>query len=101
ERRGQLRPREELAEMLAGLGVLSLRYDRRGKGRSTGDSRAAFAEHVDDAAAALALLQGKVGEGGRVILIGHSEGALLAAALAARTPSLGGLVLLSAPSKKG
>lgn len=106
EARSGMQPREELAALLAERGYLSLRYDRRGHGASGGDSRDAFAAHVGDAAAGLALLRGRLGAAPMkgtypLVVIGHSEGALLAASLAAREPELGGVVLLSMPSKKG
>jgi alpha/beta superfamily hydrolase len=77
---------QQLAHALAAVGVATLRFDKRGVGQSPGDWRAAgLFDNVDDAEAALAWLTRQPDvEGERVFLIGHSEGAVVATALAAR-----------------
>ncbi len=86
----------KLAEALAGRGVASVRYDKRGVGKSgltfdparlTVDDFVADAAKVVEKARADARL-------GPVIVAGHSEGGLIAILLAQKTP-LDGLVLLS------
>jgi hypothetical protein len=93
----------DLARALSAHGIGSLRYDKRGVGRSTGNWRSAgVGDNLNDAAAALAWLRGhpEVREDA-IFLVGHSEGALLATALAAKDTRLSGVVLLSAPAKTG
>ncbi|MFG1860768.1 alpha/beta hydrolase family protein [Microbispora bryophytorum] len=78
----------QLAEAFAAAGIASLRYDKRGVGASTGGFLAAgFRDNMDDAGAALAALRERPEiDSGRVALTGHSEGALIAANLAAHDP---------------
>ncbi len=92
----------QLADALAAVGVATLRYDKRGVGASPGDWRAAgLVDNVDDGEAALDHLAAAVGPGVPLFLVGHSEGAVLAAALAARRPTLAGAVLLSGAARNG
>lgn len=75
-----------LADYLARHGVAVLRYDKRGVARSTGDYYGhTLANLEDDAYAAVqALAMDK--QFGQIGLVGHSEGAQIAAAVAARHP---------------
>jgi len=94
------RPFAVLADRLARQGIAVLRYDKRGVARSTGD----YAQHTqqdlaDDLSAVVALMRARK-QFRRVGVIGHSEGPMLAAAVAARQPdavdfivSLGGVGL--------
>ncbi|MGC4892743.1 serine aminopeptidase domain-containing protein [Micromonospora sp. DT31] len=93
----------QLAAALAGAGIASLRYDRRGVGGSTGEFlRTGFHDNVDDAAAVFAALRADPAvNGGRLFLVGHGEGALTSIALAARGVPVAGLVLLAAPGRTG
>ncbi|MGY1773066.1 alpha/beta hydrolase family protein [Blastococcus sp. SYSU D00813] len=103
-RRARLGVTRALAHALAGGGLASLRYDKRGVGGSGGgDWRAAgFADNVDDLARVRDALAARPEvDPGRVLLGGHSEGALLAAAVAARGAGAAGLVLLSASATPG
>ncbi len=86
-----------IAERLAANGVGSLRYDKRGCGKSTGDHyRASHQDTVEDAAAAIHYLRDVEGIGiDRIVLLGHSEGTIIAAELAPRYPGMMGLVLLA------
>lgn len=84
----------QIAEALAGLGIASLRYDKRGTGAGRAHlpaDPAALAdfvrwEHfVDDAAAALGFLKSRPEvDARRVGFFGHSEGGLIGLALATR-----------------
>ncbi|MFD4988178.1 alpha/beta hydrolase family protein [Streptomyces sp. NPDC058374] len=76
-----------VAEALAARGIATLRYDRRGSGATPGDWRAAgFTDNRRDATAAVRALAGRADIHADAIgVIGHSEGALHAMALAART----------------
>ncbi|MEH0826270.1 MULTISPECIES: alpha/beta hydrolase family protein [unclassified Micromonospora] len=102
-RRLPLGIQRHLAVALAGAGFAVARYDRRGVGESSGEFlRTGFHDNVDDAAAVLAALRADPAvDGGRLFLVGHSEGALTAVALAARGVPVAGLVLLSAPGRTG
>ncbi|MGP2439787.1 alpha/beta hydrolase family protein [Streptomyces sp. JW3] len=76
-----------LADVLAAAGIATLRYDRRGAGATPGDWRTAgFTDNRKDAAAALRALAARPDiDVGAVGVVGHSEGALHAMTLAART----------------
>ncbi|MGY2067802.1 alpha/beta hydrolase family protein [Blastococcus sp. SYSU DS0619] len=102
-RRARFDVTRQLAAALAGAGVASLRFDKRGVGGSPGDWRAAgLHDNVDDLGAALELLRGRPEvDPGRVLLAGHSEGAILAAALAARGAPVRGVVLLAMSATPG
>ena len=102
-RRMRLDVSRQLADALAQAGVASVRYDKRGVGESPGDWRAAgLFDNVDDAEAAVAWLreQPEV-QADKVVVIGHSEGALLATALAGRGAPVAGLVLLAGAARTG
>jgi pimeloyl-ACP methyl ester carboxylesterase len=93
----------QLAHALAAAGVATLRYDKRGVGASPGDWRAAgFLDNVADADAALTYLADLPDtRAERLFLVGHSEGAVVATALAARRPTLAGVVLLCGAARTG
>lgn len=101
----------QLATALAGFGIASLRYDKRGMHANAAslprDETALrafvrFEHFVDDAAAMLAALRARPEvDAGRVGLLGHSEGGLIGLALAARggpgKPAM--LVLAATPGR--
>jgi uncharacterized protein len=93
----------QLAHALAEGGLASYRYDKRGVGESPGDwRRAGFGDNVDDLDTALAALRDRPElDADRVLVAGHSEGALLAASLAARGAPVAGAVLLSMSATPG
>lgn len=93
----------ELAAALAGSGVASLRYDKRGVGASDGDFlTATFDDARQDASDALSALRRHPAiDPARVLVIGHSEGAMHAVSLAAADPSLAGVGLLAGPAVTG
>ena len=92
-----------LASALAQHGVASLRFDKRGVGKSGGDyMTTGFERETDDAAAALAALREVPGIAPEhVCVIGHSAGATIGVRLASRSDWLAGLVLLSASISSG
>ena len=76
-----------LADHLLRQGVAVLRYDKRGVGRSTG----AFESHTQpqlaaDLSAVAAAVRAR-GQFARLGLVGHSEGSMIAARVAARQPA--------------
>ena len=92
---------EALAHALARDGIATLRYDDRGVGESTGDFKGATTEDFStDAEAAVRFLQARSDvDTGRIGLIGHSEGAVIAPMVAARRPEVAFIVLLAAPAQ--
>jgi pimeloyl-ACP methyl ester carboxylesterase len=93
-----------LAQALAAAEVASLRYDKRGVGASGGgDWRAVgFWDLVRDAQEALAFLAGRPEiDGTRIVVVGHSEGALIATHLAAHDDHVQAAVLLSGSARSG
>lgn len=93
----------QLAAALTAGGVASLRYDKRGVGASEGTFLAAgLDDNVDDAAAAVEALRAQPAvDPDRIVVVGHSEGALIATALAARGVPLAGVVLLAGAARSG
>lgn len=87
-----------LAEALEEAGIASLRYDKRAIGTSRLDDPSTLADlsfdmYVDDAAALADYL---AGEGfRRVVVAGHSEGALIALCAAQRTEAIAAVVSLA------
>ena len=80
-----------IAKALVDSGWASFRYDKRGCGKSAGDYQSAgHFDLVADARAVIAALRAR--RYAQIVLMGHSEGTLLAAELAA---SADGLVLLA------
>jgi len=95
----------DLAHSLAGAGIASLRYDKRGVGGSGGEWLAAgLSDNADDAHAALEWLRSQPQvDAGSTFIAGHSEGALLVSALGERSAldGIAGVVLLSASAQRG
>jgi alpha-beta hydrolase superfamily lysophospholipase len=103
-RRAPLGVSRHLAAGFAARGLASLRYDKRGVGASTGSFLAAgLRDNIADAHAALQELAARPEvDAGRLFVVGHSEGAIIAAALAAREGSpLAGVVLLAGSAHTG
>lgn len=93
----------QVAEHLAGAGIGSYRYDKRGVGASGGNYLSTgLYDNVADAKAALTMLRRQAqGPSGPVVVIGHSEGALIAAELAAADPTIAGVVFLAGAAQTG
>lgn len=89
-----------IAEALTPVGVSTLRYDKRGVGASEGDYLGTgMTQRLTDARAALTWLA-TAAPGLPLLVIGHSEGALHAAELAA-ADGVAGVVLLSMAARRG
>ncbi len=91
-----------VAAHLAANGITSLRYDKRGVGRSEGDYLSTgFNDNIDDARAAIEALRARPEvDADRVVVVGHSEGALIASALA-EDEHLAGVALLAGAATNG
>ncbi|SFE56370.1 alpha/beta hydrolase family protein [Blastococcus tunisiensis] len=102
-RRARFDVARQLAGSLAAGGLASLRYDKRGVGASPGDWRTVgLHDNVDDLGRARDVLAARDEvDASRILLAGHSEGAILATALAARGVPVTGLVLLSMSAAPG
>jgi len=92
-----------LAEALTARGIAVLRFDDRGVGASTGDpTDTTTGDVADDAAAAARFLREHPRiDPDRVGLLGHSEGAIAAAIVAARDPDIAWAVALAGPAVNG
>jgi len=88
----------QLAHALAENGIVSLRYDKRGIGASTGDAAtASMSDLAADGAAALEFLSGQDGvDAGALFLVGHSEGAYLIPLIAQTSDAAGAALLAGA-----
>lgn len=87
----------ELAWGLADHGIATVRYDKRGLGRSRGSfdlSKVTFDDFAGDVAAGVRALVAD-GRFGQVYVIGHSEGAALGIRAVQMGAPVGGLVLVS------
>ena len=92
-----LKPFAIIADALTSAGVGVLRYDDRGVGGSSGDYAAAtISELAADAAAAVDYLVSRDDvDPHRLGLLGHSEGGLYAAMMAASNPRIGYIGLMA------
>jgi uncharacterized protein len=93
------RPFLVLADHLTRLGIVVLRYDDRGWGESGGSyAEATTADFATDAEAALHYLEGREEvDAGRIGLIGHSEGGVIAPLVATQTDAVAYVVMIAGP----
>ena len=100
---GPNRPFLDIARGLAAQGIAVLRFDKRSKARPQdyADGKVTIdSETTDDAVAAVAALREAPGiDPARVFVLGHSQGAMMAPRIAARSGHVAGLVLLAAPAR--
>lgn len=95
----------DLAWGLASQGIAVLRYDKRtyvhGSAMAASqESLTVQEETIDDARAAVALLQGTEGiDPTRIVVLGHSMGGYLAPRIAAQGEGIAGLVLMAGNSR--
>jgi pimeloyl-ACP methyl ester carboxylesterase len=92
-----------LADALNRAGIAVLRYDKRGVGGSTGDYDAATtADFASDADAAVTWLKTQPEIAPRHIgVLGHSEGGIIAPAVAAADKSVAFVVMIAGPAIRG
>lgn len=88
-----------LVDRLAATGIAVLDYDKRGIGRSTGVFLDTMEPIERDAAAAVAWLRTRRDiDGGRVAVLGLSQGGVVAPAVAADDPAIAAVVMLAGPA---
>ncbi|WP_270341580.1 alpha/beta hydrolase family protein [Bacillus mobilis] len=87
---------KDLAHVLARLGVVTLRFDKRGVGKSGGEFlKTGMWDLVSDIESTITYLKEQpFVDPGNIILAGHSEGCMLATVVNART-QVNGLILLT------
>jgi alpha-beta hydrolase superfamily lysophospholipase len=92
-----------VADHLARNGIGSVRWDDRGVGGSAGDLASAGAEGlVADVEAIVAAVAARPDvDAGRIALVGHSEGGLVAPLVAVGDAPVAAVVLLAAPAVSG
>lgn len=92
-----------LADALNRKGVAVLRYDKRGVGSSTGDyDSATTVDFTSDAAAGFKWLRSQPQiDRERVGVIGHSEGGIIAPAVAVANPEVAFVVMIAGPCIRG
>ncbi len=86
----------ELIKRLSADGIAALEYDKRGVGQSTGTYEEDPKRLTTDAAAAVAAMRHRSDiAGGRIALVGHSGGGVIAPAAAAADPNIAAVVTLA------
>jgi uncharacterized protein len=92
-----------MAERLTAAGIGVLRYDDRGVGASGGNFAAGdMTDFEDDARAAIECLKGRPEvDPARIGIVGHSEGAILGARIAAKQRDIKALVSLAGTARNG
>ena len=98
-------PFRQIAERLASNGVAVLRVDDRGIGGSTGREtleNATTTSLAEDTRAQIAWLRArKEIDPARIVVVGHSEGASIAAMAGASDPKLAAVVMMAGVAKRG
>lgn len=90
-----------IADHLTRNGIAVLRYDDRGAGASEGDfSKATSVDFASDANSAVQYLKTRP-EIGKIGLMGHSEGGIIAPMVAAENPDVSFIVLLAGTGIRG
>jgi dienelactone hydrolase len=99
------RPMRQIAETLASRGIVVLRVDDRGVGKSTGLETlqtATTSDFGDDVRAEVAYLRSRSEiDPKRIALVGHSEGGIIAPMVAAGDSQVAAIVLLAGSGKRG
>jgi dienelactone hydrolase len=99
------KPFRQIAETLAANGIAVLRVDDRGAGKSGGREtleRASSYDFADDLRAQVEYLRKRPEiDPGRIALVGHSEGGIIAPLVAASDPRIAAIVLMAGTAKPG
>lgn len=100
---GALKPFRDLAWGLAARGVAVLRFEKRTYHyRSLCTGRSDFTvrhEVIEDALGAIEALRRDPRSGGRIVILGHSFGGMLAPRIAAEAEGAVGIILMAAPAR--
>jgi hypothetical protein len=93
----------DVSNYLAQNGIASLRYDKRGVGQSEGEYlKAGFNDNAADALAALEFFKKQNNiDPEKTFILGHSEGAIIAARLAGEGAETAGAILLAGAAQSG
>ena len=93
----------QMAGVLADAGFVVVRYDKRGVGQSGGrDESAALADYSDDVRAVVTMLSKRRDvDPGRISLVGHSEGGMIAMIAASQDKRISAIVLVATPGTTG
>ena len=95
------KPFAVIADYLARNGIASFRYDKRGVGKSTGDIlNATIADFANDAEAVMNWIRENK-QFGKVGILGHSEGGLIAYMLGAGNDTPDFIVSIAGPAVQG
>ena len=96
-------PLRDIADALTRGGIAVLRVDDRGVGKSTGDHAPSTTfDEADDVEAEVAWLRSQPGiDPKRIVLVGYSEGGLIAPMIAAKDLKIAGIVTLAGPGVPG
>lgn len=90
-----------IADHLTRKGIAVLRFDDRGVAKSTGNhDKANSFDFAEDVAGAVAFLKTRK-EIGKIGLMGHSEGGLIAPIVASKNADVGFIVMLAGPGLSG
>jgi uncharacterized protein len=94
---------KQMAEHLTRSGLVVLRCDRRGVGKSTGDlKQATTQDFADDVLAGLTFLKRRQDlDTHQIGLVGHCEGALVASMAASKSKDVRFVVLMACPAQVG
>jgi len=93
----------EIAYFLADNNIATLRYDKRGVGKSKGNFwETGLFDNASDALSALEYFKKYKGiQSDKVFLLGHSEGAIISTRLAGSGVDVAGIILLAGAAQKG
>ena len=96
-------PFRDIADALTRAGIAVLRVDDRGIGKSSGNSKTYTTyDKLDDVATEVAWLRSRADiDPRRIMLVGYSEGGLIAAMAAAKDHSIAAIVSLDGPGVPG
>jgi uncharacterized protein len=99
---GGVRLFRQVADTLSRVGIAVLRLDDRGYGASTGNfANSNTADFADDIRAGLTYLRSRPDiDAGRLALVGHSEGGIIAPMIAATDPALKAIAIFAGPADK-
>jgi dienelactone hydrolase len=99
---GPNRPFRDIAEGLASRGIAALRYDKRTRVHPEQFARSFTVreETTDDALAAVALLAKRAEiDAGRIVIVGHSLGGMLAPRIAEGGTGIAAVVIMAGPTR--